>query len=469
MGPYRRCMPESVASMANNMADIPELIAKIPELEQGSTVINILAEAKELGQKIIQDLDESWPFVLGGLALAMILCLVYIVLMRWFAGIMIWFSLIGVIALLSYCKYEYSCYACYVKYDEMKSAAEGGATAVANRMKMSRDSLIDLDIKQEIDDILAMKDTWLLFVIGWFVAVLLFLAGSSNAVYIAQNMTNCACSFLNISDGSRCYPDTFKNCENICPGAACYFSNYEKEKYVDYLHAYNIFGVFWGLFFVSGLGEMILAATFATWYWTFRKSEVPFFTLSVSITRTLRYHIGTVAFGSLILAICRVIRVILEYINHKLKKYDNAFVKAIMCCLRCFFWCLEKFIKFINRNAYIMCAIHGKNFCRSAKDAFNLLMRNVVRVFVLDKVTDFLLFLGKLLITAGMCALSFFVFTKEIKYYNEAIPTLNYSIIPVVFIGFGTYFIASIFFGVYSMAVDTLFLCFRKYCLTSLT
>lgn len=100
------------------------------------------------------------------------------------------------------------------------------------------------------------------------------------------------------------------------------------------------------------------------------------------------YHLGTIAFGSLILAICRLIRVILEYINHKLKKYDNAFVKAVMCCLRCFFWCLEKFIKFINKNAYIMCAIHGKNFCRSAKDAFNLLMRNVVRVFVLDKVSS---------------------------------------------------------------------------------
>jgi len=78
-------------------------------------------------------------------------------------------------------------------------------------------------------------------------------------------------------------------------------------------------------------------------------------------------------------------------------------------------------------------------------------------------VTDFLLFLGKLLITAAMCALAFYVFTKDIKYYSNEIPTLNYSIIPVLFIGFGTYFIASIFFGVYSMAVDTLFLCFCKY------
>lgn len=157
---------------------------------------------------------------------------------------------------------------------------------------------------------------------------------------------------------------------------------------------------------------MILASTFATWYWTFKKSNVPFFTVTVAALRTARYvrcrrllllilcdafttiltiyryHLGTLAFGSLIITICRIIRVILEYIDHKLKKYDNPVTRAIMCCLKCFFWCLEKFLRFINRNAYIMCAIHGKNFCASAKDAFSLLMRNILRVFVLDKVSE---------------------------------------------------------------------------------
>lgn len=97
---------------------------------------------------------------------------------------------------------------------------------------------------------------------------------------------------------------------------------------------------------------------------------------------------GTLAFGSLIITICRIIRVILEYIDSKLKKYDNAVTKAIMCCLKCFFWMLESFLKFLNKNAYIMCAIHGKHFCASAKDAFNLLMRNFLRVVALDKVIN---------------------------------------------------------------------------------
>ena len=41
-------------------------------------------------------------------------------------------------------------------------------------------------------------------------------------------------------------------------------------------------------------------------------------------------------------------------------------------------------MRFVNRNAYIMCAVYGSNFCVSAKEAFSLLIRNVARVFVLD-------------------------------------------------------------------------------------
>lgn len=33
---------------------------------------------------------------------------------------------------------------------------------------------------------------------------------------------------------------------------------------------------------------------------------------------------------------------------------DNKFAKFLLSCLKCCFWCLEKFIKFLNRNAYIM-------------------------------------------------------------------------------------------------------------------
>jgi choline transporter-like protein 2/4/5 len=59
-----------------------------------------------MGQRVVEDLRNSWPFIVAGLAMAAVLCFIYIVLMRWFAGIMVWFSLLGTMALLAYCKYR---------------------------------------------------------------------------------------------------------------------------------------------------------------------------------------------------------------------------------------------------------------------------------------------------------------------------------------------------------------------------
>ena len=208
---------------------------------------------------------------------------------------------------------------------------------------------------------------------------------------------------------------------------------------------------------------------FGIWYWSQSKSHCILFT---SIKDTLVYHLGSIAFGALLIAIIRIIRVIIEYVEHKLKKAagNNQVTKCIIsfvsCCCKCFFYCLEKFMKFINRNAYIMIAIYGRNFCSSAFDALTLLLANPLRALVLDRVTDFILFLGSLLITVGMGVLGFYFFSKGFyvapAYAKYFAPDLHYYWVPLMLVIIATYFIAKIFFTVFEMAVDTLFLCALK-------
>lgn len=305
-------------------------------------------------------------------------------------------------------------------------------------------------------------------VVAYAVCVGVYLATTGEPYYVYRDVT-AACKTQSqnvIANGTQCQPNNTKSHIDIypyCANATCKFAKISNEAFYPYFQAFNIFGFFWLAFFVSALGQMVLAQVFAQWYWTMKKRTLPFFALTTAFYRTLRYHLGTLAFGSLIIAICRMIRVCLEYIDRKLKQYDNEFTKAIMCCLKCFFWCLEKFLKFINKNAYIMCAIHGKNFCASAKDAFMLLMRNIIRVFVLDKVTDFLFFLSKLLVTAGVGAVAYLFFATDVIHFMDN-SKLNYGVVPVIVIMIATYLIATLFFSVYSMAVDTLFLCFLEDC-----
>ena len=80
----------------------------------------------------------------------------------------------------------------------------------------------------------------------------------------------------------------------------------------------------------------------------------------------------------MLIAIVQLIRLILFEVQRKLKAagQDNKVAKYILTCLQCCFWCLEKFLKFINKNAYIEIAVYGYSFCEAARRAFDLLWRN---------------------------------------------------------------------------------------------
>lgn len=79
------------------------------------------------------------------------------------------------------------------------------------------------------------------------------------------------------------------------------------------------------------------------------------------------------------------------------------------------------------------------------------------------QVTDFIFFVGKILLTSIVCYGAYAVFIYKPEWVKFPEKDINYVLTPVVIIGFGTYLVASLFFSVYEMAVETLFLCFCKY------
>ncbi|KAM5325495.1 choline transporter-like protein 4 isoform 2-T2 [Glossophaga mutica] len=309
----------------------------------------------------------------------------------------------------------------------------------------------------------------LLFIcIAYWAMIALYLATSGQPQYVfwAPNVSLASCETVPMN--ASCDPMA-QPMNSSCPGLMCVFQGYLSTGLVQHflfnLQIYAILGLFWTLNWVLALGQCVLAGAFASFYWAFHKpQDIPTFPLSAAFFRTLHYHTGSLAFGALILTLVQIARVILEYVDHKLRGAQNPIARCIMCCFKCCLWCLEKFIKFLNRNAYIMIAIYGKNFCVSAKNAFMLLMRNIVRVVVLDKVTDLLLLFGKLLVVGSVGVLSFFFFTGRIPALGKDFenPHLNYYWLPIMTSIIGAYVIASGFFSVFGMCVDTLFLCFLE-------
>lgn len=76
-------------------------------------------------------------------------------------------------------------------------------------------------------------------------------------------------------------------------------------------------------------------------------------------------------------------------------------------------------------------------------------MRNLIRVVVLNRVTGFLLFVGKTVIVVGNGAIAFYYFSG--KWVVDGIPQVNlhYYFVPIIVVVIGTYLIADLFFDVY--------------------
>ncbi len=228
---------------------------------------------------------------------------------------------------------------------------------------------------------------------------------------------------------------------------------------------------FWLTAFIIGLNEMTVSGSFGSWYWTkysnidkHLKDKLPAFAVIGSFLRSVFYHAGTIAFGSFLIAICKLLRVILEFISNRLKDKngnENKLVKCVLCCCKCCMCCLENFLKYINRHAFIITSIYSLNFIRAASKAFKLVTTNIVRVSVVDRISYFLLFLSNLSITAICGVASFYFFTKKIPFnaLQSYTPDLNYYFLPMSAIIVGVFFIGKLFFDVFSMGIDTLLIC----------
>lgn len=87
---------------------------------------------------------------------------------------------------------------------------------------------------------------------------------------------------------------------------------------------YVLFMFFWLFAFIQGLNQMTIAGSFGMWYFTRYENinssfsnDLPTLTTLGSFFRAIFYHFGTIAFGSLLIAIVKFIRAILEYISQK--------------------------------------------------------------------------------------------------------------------------------------------------------
>ncbi|XP_015793685.1 choline transporter-like protein 1 [Tetranychus urticae] len=229
------------------------------------------------------------------------------------------------------------------------------------------------------------------------------------------------------------------------------FVVYGFEPLYSYVKWINIFAILWLIYFVTACQHYVIAGSVSKWFFQRDKSQLNY-PIFRSMLELIKYHLGSIALGSLLVVGMKIIRLLFK----KIETLTNRTKDSLGCMNKfCyfFFWIFEKFLIYINKNAYIVMAIHGYSFSTSAKRAFSILSSNTLKIATINSIGDFLLLLGKL----SVISLTLIVGTELTK---EKMDKLNHPWSPLLVSAIFAYFISHCFLAVYEMTIDTLFICF---------
>ncbi|XP_022918127.2 choline transporter-like 1 [Onthophagus taurus] len=222
--------------------------------------------------------------------------------------------------------------------------------------------------------------------------------------------------------------------------------------WVKYMWWVYFVGLIWTSEFIMGCQSMVIAGSVAHWFYRHKYRDNSH--VLYAISKLIKYHLGSVALGSLLITIVKIPRLILMYLHEKLKRNKDKGSECASCglkCCICCFYCLENFLRYLNQNAYTVVAIDGANFCAAAKTAFEVLVSHALEVATINSIGDFILFLGKCLVTAvtGMVGLYFF----------RQNPKLNFFAAPTLIVCIFAFFVAHCILSLYETVLDTVYLC----------
>ena len=223
---------------------------------------------------------------------------------------------------------------------------------------------------------------------------------------------------------------------------------------IRYALIYQLFGLLWVNALIIGCTQFVISAAAAIWYFTCSSDTNGSGNVCRGIYWIIRYHLGTIAFGSFLIALIQLIRIIFEYYRKQIEKAnkENPLIKCLICATRCCLDCLERFIKFISKNAYIQCAITGKNFCSSAWNAFILIITNAMRFGTAASIGFIFVMLGTMFVGVANAAICWSVMTYVEEFQGLASNWVG----PVAICGVIGLVVGQMFMSVYSFASDTI-------------
>lgn len=191
---------------------------------------------------------------------------------------------------------------------------------------------------------------------------------------------------------------------------------------------FHVCVLFWGTAFILTLSHFVIATTVCTWYFANDRSELGS-PIIKGFTWGLTLHIGTLAVGSLVLAIIWGIRTFLAYITAKVKAAEkesgvsNKLLDCALGCMNCLVACFERFIKWLNKHIYIQTILNSVGFFRGAANAIELLAANSLRFGTLNGLLELVVNFGSLLISITVTVFGYILLEFSEKWSSAVFET----------------------------------------------
>ena len=439
------------------------------------TMANYVKEGIHMSyiQEAIEDVKEVWPMVLVGIVIGCLILAVYLYLIRLCTKVFIYLLVILILVALVgsgvYCWREYK-QILRENADIQKIVKEGSLEDPEDpNANIKEEESTDFGNQQAGKWKTAAIIFWV--IAGVYFILILFMIGRIN---IAADILESAAEFVQEESSVFTIPLIFtilllifliywiftfslmSSVGELKVNEHSIFMDIKKNDNVKLYCWILVFALLWGISFNFSQETFSIAAMSSSWY--FHRHDNSHLSPLTPVSWSFTYHVGTLAFGSLLIAILWMIQLVLSYIYQKLKEtgQDQTAVGFIVKCAACFVACFERTIKFINKHAYIETAIRNLNFCPAAAKCLEVTTKNFLRFGVMSGLTELFLFMGSIFVTC----VSTFVMHQMIKRYCEASGIEVTTIGPLAVIFLGTISICIIFSHVYEISADTLLHCY---------
>ncbi|KAI0070632.1 DUF580-domain-containing protein [Panus rudis PR-1116 ss-1] len=165
------------------------------------------------------------------------------------------------------------------------------------------------------------------------------------------------------------------------------------------------------------IGNVALATLaggpFGSWYYfgPREQGDMPKHPTLSAFVRASTLSLGSIAFGSLIVTILEIIRMLLNVARNMASEEGNPIEVCLALCAECFISCIEGMVQYFNRYAYIEIALYGKPYIQAAKDTWGLLTDRGIDAIVNDSLVGMTLTWGAYAVGC-LCALFAYIYLR---------------------------------------------------------